>query len=100
MFSVAHSLSRRLFKPLALSLAVLSFFFLVGVFPHAHANTQEEATCTICQVAHLGVTPAVTAVIQCAPLVNSGQIVAVEILVSAQVFSSHSLSRAPPSLLA
>ena len=100
MLSVAHSFSRRLFKPLALSLALLSLFFLVGVIPHAHANTQEGATCTICQVAHLSVTPAVSAVIQSAPLVNTGQIVPVEIVVPTPVFSSHSLSRAPPSLLA
>jgi hypothetical protein len=100
MQSVAHSLSRRLFKPLALSLALLSLFFLVGVIPHTHANNQDEAACTICQVGHVGVTPAVSAVTLNVPLVKFGEIIPDEILISALTSSTHSPSRAPPSLFA
>jgi hypothetical protein len=100
MQSVAHSLSRRLYKPLAFSLALLlSLLFLAQVIPHAHANNQEEAACRICQVGHVGVTPAVSAVILSVPLARFGQVVPEEILSSTQFFSSQSPSRAPPSLL-
>jgi hypothetical protein len=100
MQSLAHSLSRRLFKPLAFSLALFSLFLLLGVIPHAHPNNQENATCTICQIGRVGITPAVSTVTLSAPLVNLGQIVPDEILISAQTFSSHSPSRAPPSTFA
>lgn len=96
MQPVTHSLSRRLFKPLALSLALLSLFFLIGVIPHAHSNNQEEATCTLCQVGHVSVTPAVSTIILSAPLVNFGRIVPDEISISTQTLSSQSSSRAPP----
>jgi hypothetical protein len=99
MQSVTHSLSRRLFKPLAFSLALLSLLFLVGVIPHAHANNQEEAACAICQVGHVAATPAVSAVIFSAPVINLGKVVPDEIWISTQSFSSESPSRAPPSPL-
>lgn len=100
MQSVAHSLSRRLFKPLAFSFALLSLLLLLGVIPHAHPNNQENAACTICQIGHVGITPAVSIVTLSAPLVNFGQVVPDEISISTQTFSSHSSSRAPPSIFA
>lgn len=97
MLSVAHSLSRRLFKPLAISLALFSLLFLVQLVPHAHANNHEAAACRICQVGHLGVTPAVSAITLSVPFVAFGQVAPAAILISAQDFSSYSPSRAPPS---
>jgi hypothetical protein len=100
MLSVAHFFSRRLFKPLALSLALLSLLFLVQIVPHAHASNHEAAACRICQVGHLGVTPAVTAITFSVPFVSFGQIASAAILISSQDISSPSSSRAPPSSFA
>ncbi len=97
MQSVAHSLSRRLFKPLAFSLALLSLLFLVQLVPHAHAKSHDEAACRICQVGHIGVTPAVSAPSLSVPFIAFGQVAPVAILISSQNFTSHSPSRAPPS---
>ncbi len=97
MQSVAHSLSRRLFKPLAFSLALLSILLLIQLVPHAHANHQDGSTCQICQVSHLGVTPAVSAISLSVPFVSFGQIAPAAILISSQSFTSHSPSRAPPT---
>jgi hypothetical protein len=100
MQSVAHSLSRRLFKPLAFSLALFSLLFLVQLVPHAHANNHEAAACRICQVGHIGVTPAVSAITLSVPLISFGQITPAAILSCTQYFCSHSPSRAPPSSFA
>ncbi len=100
MQSVAHSLPRRLFKSLAISLALLSVLLLLGVIPHAHPNHQENATCTICQIGHIGITPAVSAASLSAPLANFGRVVLDEISITTQTFSSNSSSRAPPAALA
>ena len=97
MQPVTHSLSRRLFKPLAFSLALLSVLFLIQIVPHAHAKHQDEAACRICQVGHLGVTPAVSAITLSVPFVSFGQIAPSAILISSQNFTSHSPSRAPPA---
>jgi hypothetical protein len=95
--SVKHSVSRRLFKSLAFSLALLSLVFLIQVVPHAHAKHQDEAACRICQVGHLGVTPAVSATTLSVPFVSFGQVAPAAILISSQNFTSHSPSRAPPT---
>jgi hypothetical protein len=85
-------------KPLALVLALLSFLFLLQVTPHGHANGQDEAACRLCQVAHLGVAAAVTAVCLNIPLVPVGQVTPSAPLAKAEIFFAHSSSRAPPSL--
>ncbi len=99
MQSVLHSLSRRLFKPLAILLALLSLLFLVQLVPHAHSSNHDEAACRICQVGHLGVTPAVSTTIISVPLVSLGWVAPTALLTSSQTFSSYTPSRAPPSLL-
>jgi hypothetical protein len=93
----ARSFSRRLFKPLAFSLALFSLLFLIQIVPHAHADHHDEAACRICQVAHLGVTPAVSAIRFSVPFVAFGRVAPAAILASSQNCSSHSSSRAPPS---
>ena len=97
MQCVAHSFSRRLLKPLALFLALLSFLFLIQIVPHAHANNHEAAACRICQVGHLGATPVISTITLSVPLVSFGQVAAFAVLVSSQDYSSLSSSRAPPS---
>lgn len=100
MLSLAHLFSRRLVKPLAVTLALFSFLFLVQLVPHAHANNHEASACRICQVGHLGVAPAVSTIVVSVPFVSFGQVSASDVLTVSQEFSSHSPSRAPPSSLA
>ena len=91
---------RRLSAPVIISLALLSFFFLLQVAPHSHADGHDEAACRICQVAHIGVAPTVSAVPLNPVLVYFGEIVAPPCLHFADSFSAQSPSRAPPALTA
>ena len=91
---------RRLAAPVIISLALLSFFFLLQVAPHSHADGHDEAACRICQVAHIGVAPTVSAVPLNPVLVYFGEIVGPPCLHFADSFSAQSPSRAPPALTA
>src|SRR5271166_5461461 len=95
---VAHPFLRRLAKPLAIALAPLSLLFLLQVTTHEHANGQDESACRLCQMAHLGVAPAVSVQPLCVPLVSYGQVTATVTLHVSEPFSEHSPSRAPPAL--
>jgi hypothetical protein len=97
MHAVAHPFLRRLAKPLAIALGLLSLLFLLQVTTHSHANGQHESACRLCQVAHLGVAPAVSALVLSVPLVSFGQVTASVALNVSEPFSEHSHSRAPPS---
>ena len=96
MLSSAHPIFRRLARPVALTLALLSLVFLLQVTPHSHANGQDEAACRLCQVAHLGVAPAVVVVSFSTPIVSFGEVVVCLEVSSAEPPSGHSSSRAPP----
>ena len=89
----------RLAKPAVLGLALLSVAFLLHVTPHGHANNQDDPACLLCQVAHLGVTPAVTPLTFSIPLVPLGEVFALALVAESEAFISHSPSRAPPALL-
>jgi len=96
MFFDVHAIFRRLARPAALTLALLSLAFLLQVTPHFHANGQDEAACGLCQVAHLGVAPAVAVVSSCIPIVSFSAVVVYSEVSSAEPPSGHSSSRAPP----
>ena len=64
----AHKSMRRIARPLVFVFALLSLVFLLQVTPHGHANRQHEAACTLCQVAHVGVTPAISHIVLSDPL--------------------------------
>ena len=98
MLAVAHPFLRRLAKPLAIALGVLSLLFLLQVSTHSHANGQDESACRLCQVAHLVMVPAVSALQLSAPLVSCGQVTATVAIHLSEAFSEQSPSRAPPSL--
>jgi hypothetical protein len=98
MLAVTHPFLRRLAKPLAIALGLLSLLFLLQVSTHSHANGQDESACRLCQVAHLGVAPAVSALVLSVPLVSFGQVTPHVTPHSSEAFSEHSHSRAPPSL--
>ena len=97
MLAVAHPFLRRLAKPLAIALGLLSLLFLLQVTAHSHANGQDESACRLCQVAHLGVAPAVSALVLSIPLISFGQVTPNVTLHASECFSEQSPSRAPPS---
>ena len=99
MKAFAHEPWRRFARPLAFALALFSLLFLLQLIPHAHANGQDEATCGLCLAAHVGVTPAVSAVIAPSiPLVPLGAVTAPSAGAATESLFRHSPSRAPPSL--
>lgn len=98
MHGLAHKSLRRLVRPLVSILALVALLYFAQVLPHAHANGQDEAACRLCQVGHIGVTPAISAPTLVAPFVSFGTVVALPELTASQTFSEHSPSRAPPSI--
>jgi hypothetical protein len=92
--------SRRLATSVIVSLALLSFFFLLQVAPHSHADGHDEAACRICQIAHIGVAPAVSTVLLNPVLLYFGEILSPRSLHFVDSFSADSPSRAPPSSIA
>lgn len=96
MLFAAHPIFRKLARPLALTLALLSLAFLLQVTPHVHANGQDEAACSLCQVAHMGVATAVAVISFSIPFVSFGQIAIRSEVSLAEAPSGHSSSRAPP----
>jgi hypothetical protein len=73
---------------------------LLQVVAHAHANGQDEAACRLCQVAHLGVTPAVSALALSVPFVEFGSVPSFAGAAASESCSWHSSSRGPPSFFA
>jgi hypothetical protein len=95
--AVAHPFLRRLAKPLGFALALLALTFLLQITPHNHANGQDEAACRLCQVAHFGSTPVVSAVSLSAPLEVFGFVTPTVAVASFQATVSHATPRAPPA---
>lgn len=91
-----HPIFRRLARPVALALALLSLAFLLQVTPHFHANGQDEAACRFCQVAHLGVTPAVALISFSIPIVSLGEVAGCPEVSFAEPPSGCPSSRGPP----
>ncbi len=96
MLFAAHPIFRKFTRPLALTLALVSLAFLLQVAPHVHANGQDEAACSLCQVAHLGVATAVAVISFSIPFVSFGQIATRSEVSLAEAPAGHSSSRAPP----
>lgn len=92
-----HPYMRRLSKPLACALALFALAYLLQVVPHSHANHHDEAACRLCQVAHLGVTPAVSVPFFSVPFISFGVIATFTAAALPEFFFEHSPSRAPPS---
>jgi hypothetical protein len=88
---------KRFAKPLALGLAVLALVFFLQIAGHGHNDSRQDSACRVCQLAHVGVGPAVAAVALTAPLVLVGHVATPVLEAVAQVPVSHSSPRAPPS---
>lgn len=96
MHAVVKPKWSRLSRALALALAMVSLFFLLQVTPHGHANGRDEAACRLCQVAHIGVTPALAAVILMAPLMEFRAVSLQTVGAAPESAVDNSPSRAPP----
>jgi hypothetical protein len=92
--------SRRLATSVIISVALLSFFFLLQVAPHSHADGRDDAACRICQIAHIGVAPAVSAVLLNPVILYFGEILAPRSVHFTGSFSADAPSRAPPARIA
>jgi hypothetical protein len=85
--------------PVALALALVSLFFLLQVVPHSHGNGHDDLACRLCQVAHIGIVPAVAGALLSLTLLYLGEIQTLLCLHFAEAFFAHSPSRAPPAQL-
>jgi Protein of unknown function (DUF2946) len=83
-------------RVLALTLAVLFVAFLSQVATHTHENGQDEATCQVCQAAHLGVAPTAGVELLSSPLVITGYVPPFAVTIQQELFFHDSPSRAPP----
>lgn len=92
--------NRRLATSVAVAVALVSLFFLLQVAPHSHANGQDDPACRLCQVAHIGVAPAVCAALPLLILLYFGEILAPVRVHFTEPFFAQSPSRAPPVVLA
>jgi hypothetical protein len=91
---------RRLATSVIVSLALLSFFFLLQVAPHSHTDGHDDAACRICQIAHIGVAPTVSTVLLNPVLLYFGEIGSPRSFHFIDTFCADSPSRAPPPLIA
>ena len=97
MYPAAQTKRSRFAKPLVMGLAILSLVFFLQIAAHGHSDARPDGACRVCQIAHIGVAPAVTAVTLSAPLVAVGQVTTEVFEAETEDSSSHSSSRAPPS---
>ncbi len=97
MSATRHPFLRRLARPLALTLGLLSLLFLLQVTVHKHANGQDEPACRLCQVAHVGFTSAIAAISLSVPLVSFGNVVEYAPRFVPVPLSADCPSRAPPA---
>lgn len=82
---------------LAFSLAVAFVVFVSQVASHSHAKGQNEATCQVCQAAHLAPVPAAGIPLVVAPFVATGYVQPFLLALHEELFFHDSPSRAPPS---
>jgi hypothetical protein len=81
----------------ALTLAVLAVLFVAQSLAHTHSKGQNEATCQVCQAAHLGSAPTAGIASLVSPLLATEYIQAVLVTIHEELFVHDSPSRAPPT---
>jgi hypothetical protein len=84
-------------RPFALSLAILFVLLFAKVLSHSHAKGQNEATCQVCQAAHLGSAPEAGTTWLFGPLPAAGYVQPFVVTIHQEFFFHDSPSRAPPS---
>lgn len=88
---------RNLARLLAFSLVLLFVVFVSQVASHSHAKGQNEATCQVCQAAHLGPAPQAGILLLQAPLSSTGYVQPFLSAFHEELFFHDSPSRAPPT---
>jgi len=88
---------RNLARLLAFSLVLLFVVFVSQVASHSHAKGQNEATCQVCQAAHLGPAPQAGILLLQAPLLSTGYVQPFLPALHEELFFHDSPSRAPPT---
>jgi hypothetical protein len=88
---------RNLARLLAISLVLLFVVFVSQVGSHSHAKGQNEATCQVCQAAHLGPAPQAGILLLQAPLLSTGYVQPFLPALHEELFFHDSPSRAPPT---
>jgi hypothetical protein len=97
MYAGMQTKRNRFAKPLALALAILSLVFFLQIAAHGHNNSRQDGACRVCQMAHVGMAPAVASVTLSVPLVVVGEVTAEVVATATQDSASQSSPRAPPS---
>jgi hypothetical protein len=87
----------RLAKSLALALATLSLLFFLQIAGHGHNDSRQDGACRVCQMAHIGMAPAVAAITLTVPLLIVGEVAPEVVAATTQDSLSDSSPRAPPS---
>lgn len=87
----------RFIKTLAVGLAVLALVFFFQIAAHGHNDSRQDSACRVCQLAHVGVGPAVAVITLTTPRVAVGQVTTQVRQSEIRDFSSQSSPRAPPS---
>jgi hypothetical protein len=88
---------RKTTRVLAFSLALLFAVFLTQVVAHSHQDGQNEATCQVCQAAHIAPAP-LAATLATHTLIAIEYVRTNSVVVHQEFFFHDSPSRAPPSL--
>ncbi len=88
---------RSLVRVIAIALAFLFVVFGSQAASHFHNNAQDEASCQICQVAHIGSAPAPTTLLLFTPILASGYVQPFVLKFYQELFFHDSPPRAPPT---
>jgi len=82
---------------LAAGLALCTLLFAVFSSSHIHSAGQDDATCRLCQAAHVGITTAPSAEALPALLIERAELPPLLCSVALELFLHNAPSRAPPS---
>jgi len=82
---------------LALTLCLLTVFFVVSSTSHIHPNGQEDASCRLCQAAHMGISAGLATQALPVPLVVRAEVQNFVPFVHSELFLPGASPRAPPS---
>jgi hypothetical protein len=84
-------------RMLVFALAVLFVVFSAQALGHSHEKGQNEATCQVCQAAHIGSAPASVGLSLLTPIPASGYVEPFVVAFHQELFSHDCPSRAPPT---
>jgi len=88
---------KNLARLVAFNLVLLFVVFVSQVASHSHAKGQNEATCQVCQAAHLGPAPQAGILLLQAPLLSTRYVQPFLPALHEELFFHDSPSRAPPT---